>query len=69
MTGFKTVSVFLCRVRQMNGELLLGRGARVLPHLRRPLDPLVRDPLVAVGHRTAEMERPEKQATDINIYD
>ena len=53
----------------MNGELLLGRGAWVLPHLRRPLDPLVRDPLVAVGHRTAEMERPDKQATDINIYD
>ena len=53
----------------MNGELLLGRSARVLPHLRRPLDPLVRDPLVAMGHRTAEMERPEKQVTDINIYD
>jgi hypothetical protein len=41
-----------------------GCGARVVPHLTGPLDPLVGDPLVAEADRTAEVEDPRVVAAD-----
>jgi hypothetical protein len=41
-----------------------GCGARVVPHLSGPLDPLVGDPLVAEADRTAEVEDPRVVAAD-----
>jgi hypothetical protein len=41
-----------------------GCGARVVPHLAGPLDPLVGDPLVAEADRAAEVEDPRVVAAD-----
>ena len=41
-----------------------GCGARVVPHLAGPLDPLVGDPLVAEADRAAQVEDPRVVAAD-----